>query len=157
MPLSGDYVHQDGFNLNGIEATNGGRTLIVVQSSTGKLFRVSARTGVADEIELEGGDVANGDGLLLHRGTLYVVQNRSNQIAVIDLGRGARSGTIVRTLTDPRFDVPTTLATNGTRLYTVNARFGTPDPATATYDILRLDERLHHGHGKHHRHHGGCR
>src|SRR5918995_2706284 len=52
IPLSGDYVHQPGFNLNGIEATTNGKTLIVVQSSTASLFKVDADTGVADRIEL---------------------------------------------------------------------------------------------------------
>jgi len=45
VPLTGDLVYQDGFNLNGIDATRDGRTVVVVQSNTGKLFTVRARTG----------------------------------------------------------------------------------------------------------------
>ncbi len=36
-----------GFNANGIETTPDGRALLVIQSNTGILFRVSPRTGVA--------------------------------------------------------------------------------------------------------------
>ena len=40
VPLGGDYVHQPGFNLNGIARTPDGDALLVVQSNTGLLFRV---------------------------------------------------------------------------------------------------------------------
>jgi len=42
-------------------------------------------------------------------------------------------------LTDPDLDVPTTIASTAGHLYAVNARFGTADPATARYDIVRVD------------------
>ena len=40
VPLTGDFQLVAGFNLNGIDATPDGKTLVVVQSATGKLFRV---------------------------------------------------------------------------------------------------------------------
>ena len=46
LPLTGDFQLVGGFNLNGIDATPDGKTLVVVQSATGKLFRVVAATGV---------------------------------------------------------------------------------------------------------------
>jgi sugar lactone lactonase YvrE len=127
IPLSGDYVHQPppAFNLNGIDATPDGRTLIVVQSSTGKLFTVDPRTGRTREIMLNE-PVTNGDGILLDGRTLYVVQNRDNKVAVVKLDRRLTSGTVVAHLTDPDFDVPTTIDEFGQRLYAVNARFRTP-------------------------------
>jgi sugar lactone lactonase YvrE len=74
LPISGDYVHDpDGFNLNGIEATPSGRTLIVDQTDAGKLYRVDPNTGVAREIQLDTG-VPMADGLLLRGRTLYVAQ-----------------------------------------------------------------------------------
>ena len=87
IPLTGDIAYTTGNNANGIEWT--GRWLIVVQGNEGKLFRVDPATGVADEIELTGGDgnVLNGDGLLLRGHTLYVVQNRLNRIAVVRLSK----------------------------------------------------------------------
>jgi hypothetical protein len=45
---------------------------------------------------------------------------------------------VVTTLTDPDFDIPTTVAFQAGRLYAVNARFGNPDPASARYDIVRV-------------------
>jgi streptogramin lyase len=141
VPLGGDYVHQAGFNLNGIVATPNGKTLIVVQSSTASLFKVDAETGVADRIELTGGDAANGDGLLLEGRTLYVVQNQLNRVAVIRLAADLGSGTVVEHLTHPAFRVPTTIDRVSGRLYLPNARFGVPSPDTAEYEVVNLGKR----------------
>ncbi len=66
-----------------------------------------------ERIDLGGATVANGDGLLLHGRTLYVVQNRLNQIAVVSLGKDLASGRVARTITDSDFDVPTTTDRHG--------------------------------------------
>jgi sugar lactone lactonase YvrE len=125
VPLTGDINFIPGFNVNGIDATRDGRTLIIVQSNTGKLFRVN-RQGVTDEIELGGATVA-GDGLLLHGRTLYVVvRSPQDGIAVVRLSRDLSSGTLVRTITNPGLDDPTTIDRFGRNLYAVNARFNTP-------------------------------
>jgi sugar lactone lactonase YvrE len=142
LPLTGDLVFQAGFNLNGIAAARGGRVLVVVQSNTGKLFTVNPRTGLTREIDLGGATVTNGDGLLLHGRILFVVRNQLNLIAVVKLSRSLSSGRVVAELTDPDLDVPTTIAFTAGHLYAVNARFGIPDPATARYDIVRVDD--HH-------------
>jgi sugar lactone lactonase YvrE len=125
VPLTGDINFIAGFNVNGIDATPDGRTLIIVQSNTGKLFRVN-RQGVTDEIELGGATVA-GDGLLLHGRTLYVVvRSPQDGIAVVRLSRDLSSGTLVRTITSNQLDDPTTIDRFGRNLYAVNARFTTP-------------------------------
>jgi sugar lactone lactonase YvrE len=153
LPLTGDLSFSAGFNLNGIDATRNGRWLVVVQSNEGLLFRVNPRTGVTREIELSGGDgnVAMGDGILLDGKTLYVVQNRLNKIPVIRVNQRLTQGTIKRYLTDPLFDVPTTIDDFGHVLYAVNARFGNPTPTTATYNLVRVDTQTNQGkgHGKH--------
>ena len=64
-----------GFNLNGIEATSDGRTLIVVNSAKGALYTVDARTGTSAEIDLGGATVPTGDGILLVGRKLLVLQN----------------------------------------------------------------------------------
>ena len=138
IPLSGDYQHVAGFNLNGIDATPNGKTLIAVQSMTGKLYTIDPDTGVANEIDLGGATVTNGDGILLHGNTLYVVRNRNNEIAVIELAPDLSSGAIVERITDPDFDVPTTVARMGSRLYLPNARFTTPPTPSTTYDIVQV-------------------
>jgi sugar lactone lactonase YvrE len=133
VQLTGDYVHGSGFNVNGIDATPNGKSLVIVQSGTGKLFTVSA-SGVTKAIALAGGEsVVNGDGILLDGKTLYVAQNRSNVVAKIALSPNLRSGRVVRRISNPGFDVPTTLAELGSRLYAVNARFTTPPTSTTDY------------------------
>jgi sugar lactone lactonase YvrE len=138
LPLTGDLVYQVGNNLNGIVAARDGRTLLSVQSNTGKLFRIDPRTGVTREIDLGGASLINGDGLLLAGRVLFVVQNRLNKIAVVLLSGSLDQGRVVTELTDPDFDVPTTIAFTAGRLYAVNARFGTTDPQPARYDIVRV-------------------
>jgi sugar lactone lactonase YvrE len=131
IPLSGDYAHlpPPANNLNGIEATRDGRTLIAVQTGSqsipSKLFTIDPRSGQTREIVLNE-SITNGDGLLLDGRTLYVVQNRNNLVAVVKLDRRLSSGTVVARITDPDFDVPTTIDDFGKRLYAVNARFRTP-------------------------------
>ena len=133
IPLTGDYVHQPGFNLNGIARTPDGTGLLVVQSATGFLFRVNPATGVTTRVDLGANLLTNGDGLLTDGRTLYVVQNRSNQVAVYRLNSAGTSGTLQTILTDPRFDVPTTVAKFGDRLYLPNARFTTPPTPDTPY------------------------
>jgi hypothetical protein len=138
IQLVGEYQHVAGMtNANGIEATPNGEWLIVVNTVTAELYRVAPDTGVATLIDLGGASVVNGDGLLLRGHTLYVVRNRSNQIAVFKLAPDLSSATLVDTITSPNFDVPTTIAAHGSALYVVNARFGAV-PAPTTFDIVRV-------------------
>ena len=139
LPLTGDFVPgTTGANLNGIVAAKGGRVLLAVQTNLGKLWRINPRTGVTREVDLGGATLANGDGMLLAGRVLFVVQNRLNQIAVVKLSRSLDRGRVVATITDPAFDVPTTIAFQAGRLYAVNARFGTTDPQPARYDIVKV-------------------
>jgi sugar lactone lactonase YvrE len=81
IPLTGDYVFTpNAFNANGIDATPNGKSLILVNSAEGALYHVDPLTGHATRIDLGGGSVSNGDGILLLGKDLYVVQNRLNQI-----------------------------------------------------------------------------
>ena len=83
--------------------------------------------------------MANGDGLLLNGRKLYVVQNLLNRIAVVKLDRDLDEGEITGHLTDPDFDVPTTIAKKGGFLWAVNARFTTPPTPDTTYNVVRVD------------------
>ena len=141
IPLSGDIAYTTGFNANGIDATPDGRWLVLVQSNTGLLFRVDPATGVAREIDLGGETVTAGDGILLDGRTLYVVRNQQNRIAVVRVAPDLLSGRLVTHLTDPGFDVPTTIAEHGNRLYAVNARFGTPVTPDTEYRVTQLRKR----------------
>jgi sugar lactone lactonase YvrE len=142
VPLGGDFDFiPGGFNANGIDATPDGAWLMIVNSTVGDVYRVSPATGDAIRIDLAGGSVPNGDGILLDGGkTLYVVQNANNQIAQIKLAPDLTSGGIVRTITTTEVDfrVPTTIAEFGNRLYAVNARFDTPPTPDTEYEVVQV-------------------
>ena len=146
LPLTGDLVYTMGFNVNGIDASPSGGTLILVQSNTGFLFRANPTTGVTDRIELAGGAlVERGDGILLDGKTLYVVQNTLNKIAIIRLAADLGSGRVTSEITSASFDVPTTIDEHGNRLYAVNARFRNPPQPPlvqpAAYTVVKLRKR----------------
>ena len=105
--------------------------LIAVQTFSKKLLLINA-SGVATTIDIGSYDLVNGDGLLLHGSTLYVVQNFSNKVAVFRLSTDLKKATFVRAITDTDFDIPTTIDRAGERLYVVNARFSTPPTADTT-------------------------
>lgn len=138
IPLSPDFPFAPGeFNANGIEATNKGRTLIVVNSFFGEIYTVDPATGEASQIDL-GGEIVNGDGLLINGRTLYAVEGGKNQITKLLLAPDLTSGTIVDALESDAFDVPTTAARYGTSLYAVNAKFNAPPLPTTPYEIVRV-------------------
>jgi sugar lactone lactonase YvrE len=138
LPLGGEYEQVTGTNANGIAETPDGQALLIVQTATGLLFRVDPATGDATVVDLGGALLTAGDGLLVSGRTLLVVQNRLNQVAVVHLNREGTEGEIVGTLTDPRFDVPTTVAAFGNRLYLPNARFTTPPTPTTPYTAVAI-------------------
>ena len=128
-----DIPTEEGNNLNGIAATRDGETLLAVQANAGRLWNIDPAAGTAVEVDLGGADLTNGDGLLLKGRTLYAVQNRLNQIAVVRLDEELTTGSVVTTISSTDFDVPTTIAFLRGELYAVNARFGTTDPEPAPY------------------------
>jgi outer membrane protein assembly factor BamB len=139
IPLSDEFVFIEGaFNANGIEAAYNGRYLIIVNSSTGTLYRVNPTSGEAQAIDLDGDVVTSGDGLVLKGKTLYVVRNSLNEVAVVRLKRNLKEGTIVNTLTSDAFRIPTTADVFGRSLYAVNARFGTTPTPDTEYEIVRV-------------------
>jgi hypothetical protein len=92
LALRGDFELGANPNLNGIVAARGGRTLLSVQTSSGKLFRINPRSGVARQVDLGRASLDNGDGMLLAGRVLFVVQNRLNQIAVVVLSKSLDRG-----------------------------------------------------------------
>ena len=79
-----------------------------------------------------------GDGLELDGRLLYVGRNQG-EVDAIKLARSLATGRLVATITDPTFDVPTTVALARHSLFVINARFGiTPTPDTP-YWITRVD------------------
>jgi sugar lactone lactonase YvrE len=153
IPLTGDYAfvplnpdNSLALNGNGIEATPDGKTLLVVNSTTGKLYRVDPATGVTTEIPVAGDQfaLAGGDGLLLDGRDLYVVQGFINRIAVVRLSPDLAGGTVTRYIGSAAFDFPATIAELGGSLYAVNANFDeapppAPNPA-AKFSVVRVSK-----------------
>jgi sugar lactone lactonase YvrE len=138
LPLTGAIEFTEGFNANGIDATRNGKTLVIVQSNTGKLFTVDADTGESTEIDLGSEMVTNGDGILLQGQRLWVVQNIDELLTLVRLSPDRSSGEVVDRFPDETFDVPTTVARAGNRLAIVNARFGVEDPEDAEYWVTQI-------------------
>jgi sugar lactone lactonase YvrE len=135
LALSGPAADTSGeFNLNGIQATANGKTLIVAHSTNGQLYTVDPRTGASATIA--GVSVPQVDGIVLEGRRLWAVQN-TNQVTRIRLGRHLTSGVVEKVITSPLFQVPTTAALFGRRLAVVNAKFDTGIPPTADqYEIV---------------------
>jgi sugar lactone lactonase YvrE len=121
------------FRTNGIVATHDGRHLLVVNAADARLYRVDTATSAVTAVDLGGETLPNADGLLLRGKTLYVVQNRLNRVAVVELSADYSSGTVTRFITEPfasnpLLQVPTTIAAFGNSLYAVTAGFAPPSP-----------------------------
>ncbi len=100
----------------------------------------TAQTRFPEVIALPAGwqpeGIAGGPGTTMFSGSL------ATTVTVIDLDpRTFASGTVVGELTSPNFDVPTTIAGLGNRLYLVNARFSTPPTPTTPYTMVAIPRR----------------
>jgi sugar lactone lactonase YvrE len=135
LALSGPAADTSGeFNLNGIQATTNGKTLIVAHSTNGQLYTVDPRTGASATIA--GVSVPQVDGIVLQGRRLWAVQN-TNQVTRIRLDGHLRSGVVEEVITSALFQVPATAALFGRRLAVVNAKFDTGIPPTADqYEIV---------------------
>jgi sugar lactone lactonase YvrE len=114
-------------NLNGIVAGPRGRYLLVVDYDNGELWRADPPSGretqvQLSQVDLDGGPVVHGDGLVQRGSILYVVrsENAVDKLRLSDDGRRARR---LSTTTDPTFDFTTTAALAGGRLLVVNSQF----------------------------------
>ena len=142
IPLVRNPDGSPAFNLNGIVA-RGDDELIVVQTATSKLFRVDLddedgdrSAPDIDEIRLRGGTINAGDGLLMDRGRLIVVQGSNPDVTngangtltFIKLTRHRTRGTVVANRTDPTLAGPSTAVRARDRYLVANANFaGPPD------------------------------
>jgi len=136
IALGGDFDYlPNGINSNGIVATEDGKTLLIVHTDLGHLYRVDPASGLATRIDPV--LPLYPDGLVLNGRTLYVV-NFSNQINEVRLNPKLTSGEITRVITDPSFDTPATAARFGSSLYVVNARFETVPTADTEYWVTQV-------------------
>jgi sugar lactone lactonase YvrE len=138
LAVSGPAADTSGaFNLNGIQATANGKTLIVAHSANGQLYTVDPRTGASATIA--GVSVPQVDGIVLQGRRLWAVQN-TNQVTRIRLAADLSAGVVEKVITSPLFQVPTTAALFGRRLAVVNAKFDTGLPPRATqFEVIVVD------------------
>jgi sugar lactone lactonase YvrE len=128
-----------GFNMNGIAASPDGSTLIVAHSNNAAIYTVDPTTGASAVIAGAGapGQLPNVDGILFEAGRIFAVQNFMNQITELRPSGDLSHATILKVITDPAFQIPTTVARFGDNLATVNAKFDTGLPPTATsYEVV---------------------
>ena len=138
LPLTGDIEFVEGMfsNANGIDAVPGARLLVIVQTSTGRLFTVDRRTGHTSAINLGGKKVPGGDGILLDGDRLWVVH--SGKLALVRVDKNLERGEVILRRRHRTFDVPTTVAESGGNLAIVNARFGNENPSEAKYWVTQI-------------------
>jgi Cu-Zn family superoxide dismutase len=82
-----------GTNANGIVVTPDNRYLLVVVSTSGKLYRIGIATKEIREVTLSE-PINAGDGLLLEGTKLYVCRNATNRIYPVAMNGDYLSGTV---------------------------------------------------------------
>jgi sugar lactone lactonase YvrE len=119
------------FSLNGIVSDPGGRYLLTVDMVLGDLYRVDLRSGAISRVTLTGGDLKAADGLdLTPGGTLRVAHNTTNTLTRWQLTPDGTRARLLRTLTDPSLQIPTTLAHTRGRTLVVRSQFDKGGPMT---------------------------
>jgi hypothetical protein len=153
LDVSGSIAFTAGaFNLNGIVAKDR-HTLIVVQTNTGQLWRISLsrnHDAIRKIAEIEGVSLPGGDGMILDRGKLVVVQGGPvPQLHFVKLKHGARKAKDAGTQTSANLHGPSTVARLGKFYLVVNADFdNTVSPPFTVAGLVRHGHG-HHGHGHH--------
>ncbi|MDR6508871.1 hypothetical protein [Arthrobacter oryzae] len=128
------------FNLNGIAAVRGGRTLILAHSANGALYTVEPGSGdTADSAKIRGASLPYVDGIVVKGNTLWAVQNMLNQVSRVRLDSRLDSFEVRDVITSPDFQIPTTAAVFGDTLAAVNAKFGIA--GASKYEVVLVDAR----------------
>jgi hypothetical protein len=148
-----EVIHMPGFeivpifNANGLAGAFDGQHLVIVNTTTGVLYRVETETGEVSPIQIDGAEqlFPNGDGLYLEGRTLYILQNFSDKVAVVQLSGDLREGEFIRNIPDESaanpLNVATTIIGLGNSLYAINTNFFDlifGDPAVVQSEVVRL-------------------
>ena len=153
IPLTGDFEVGDnnfGAFANGIVATPNGKTLIVGNSGTSKIFRVDPSTGHADEIivspPLVGFPAGFQDAIVLHGGVLFILTPDASdtyppvdRVQVVVLDKDMLTGSLVGTIIDSDMDGVASGAMHGGSLYVNNARYWDFPGLPTEYWITKLN------------------
>jgi hypothetical protein len=112
------------FHANGIVALDSHR-FVVVDSTTGTLYRIDVRRGAATVDDVDGVSVPGGDGMIRDRRRLVLAQGNPAQLSFVKLTRSARRGVLRRTQTSANLRGPSTVARARKLYLVVNADFAT--------------------------------
>ncbi|MFG2998459.1 SMP-30/gluconolactonase/LRE family protein [Streptomyces sp. NPDC048340] len=124
-----------GFSLNGITSDRAGRYLLTVDMTAGDLHRIDLGTGAITRVALEAGPggragggpgarLVHADGLdLAPDGTLRVALNTVNTVSSWRLSGDGTRARLIRTITDPSLQIPTTLVRTPGRTLVVRSQF----------------------------------
>ena len=146
IPMSG-FEMVPGFNANGLVGKFDGKQLVIVNISSGVLYRVDTASGEASPIEIEGAEqlFPDGDGLYLNGRTLYIMQNFSDKIAVVQLSGDLSGGEFIKNIPGEGeinpLNVATTIIGFGNSLYAINTDFFERifgNPAEVQSEVVRL-------------------
>ena len=125
------------------------KQLVIVNISSGVLYRVDTASGEASPIAIEGAEplFPDGDGLYLDGRTLYIMQNFSNKIAVVQLSGDLSRGEFIKNIPGEGefnpLNVATTIIGFGNSIYAINTHFFDLfipdfDPAQLQTEVVRL-------------------
>ena len=146
IPMSG-FEMVDGFNANGLVGDFDGRQLVIVNITSGVLYLVDTESGEASPLEIEGAEqlFVDGDGLYLAGRTLYIMQNFSDKIAVVQLSGDLSGGEFIKNIPGEGEINPLKIATTiigfGNSIYAINTDFFERmfgDPALVQSEVVRL-------------------
>jgi hypothetical protein len=132
-----------GFNANGLVGDFDGKELVVINMASGVLYQIDTESGVASTIQIQGAEelFADGDGLYMDGQTLYIMQNFSDKIAVVQLSGDLTQGTFVKNIVSDAFAIPTTIIGHGDSIYAVNSGFWdavSGDPTLVQSQVLKV-------------------
>ncbi|WP_067544515.1 SMP-30/gluconolactonase/LRE family protein [Nocardia crassostreae] len=118
--------------LNGIVADEAGRYLLTVDMASGDLYRIALQSQpVITKVNLQGGNLINGDGLELHGDTLWAVHNKDNAVSRWRLTADGTAAELQHRITDEALRIPTTMAHSGDRVLVVVSQFDRGGPMGA--------------------------
>ena len=145
--MPGFEMVPDDFNANGLVGDFDGRQLVIVNISSGVLYRVDTASGEASPLEIEGAEqlFQFGDGLYLKGRTLYIMQNFLNKIAVVQLSGDLSGGEFIRNIPGEGefnpLDIATSIIGFGNGIYAINSNFFDlifGNPALVEAKVVRL-------------------
>jgi hypothetical protein len=148
IPMPGFGMVADNFNANGLVGDFDGEQLVIVNITTGVLYRVDTASGEASPLEIEGAEqlFPDGDGLYMDGRTLYIMQNFSDKIAVVQLSDDLSGGEYIKSIPGEGefnpLNIATTIIGFGNSIYAINTNFFDDlifgDPALVQAEVVRL-------------------